>query len=31
MGRSNGRQRGDPVAAYGEISMAAVNWHAFVR
>ena len=24
MGRSNGHQRGDPVAAYGEISMAAV-------
>ena len=25
MGRSNGRQRGDSVAAYGEIPMAAVT------
>ena len=25
MGRNTGRHRGDSVAAYGEVSMAAVN------
>ena len=28
MGRNDGHQRGDSVAAYGELSMAAVKSHA---
>ena len=29
MGRSGGRQWGDPMAAYGEILMAAVSRHGW--
>jgi hypothetical protein len=31
MGRNHGRQRGDPVAAYGEVSMAAVNGRSLLE